>query len=382
MKNNKKDILLCCNSDIGRGNTIGFRFGKIAERLLGNNINFEIIARANYSNLKVETPFYKNYLARSLNALRIYVITNLNFRPFDINCFDNFVLRKLKKSGQKYKLAHIGEYLPKTIYFLKKQKTKILLDIPIAHYRYVLYLKEKGFKQDEKIKRIKELDDSIKQADLLIVPSLFVKQTLEMAGFDKPMRIISFGADIKENFSEKDIEKRKEEKMVRFIFAGSVNFRKGINFLLEAWQKLKLENSQLLICGRVHKSIWKELKNYNLKNVKFCGFVNMEKYYRKGDVFVFPTLFEGSAKVVYEAMSYGLPVITTFNAGSIVEDGRNGFIVPIGDIDELAEKMLYFYKNRSEIVKMGKNALDEVKDYTWDFYGQKIIKIYRQVWEN
>ncbi len=382
MKNSspKNKILLCCNSDIGRKNTIGFRFGKIAEILQKEDIPFEIIGRSNLSkNFRVKTPIYKNYLARFLNAIRIYIFPNFDFRPIDIQLFDNFVLRSLKKSKKSFALAHFGEYLPKSIRYLKKKNTKILLDIPIAHYKYALYLEKKGFNLDTKIGRTPEfLDPAIKEADILVVPSLFVKQSLEMAGFKKPMEIVPFGADIPENFGLRDIERRLSQEKIKFIFAGNVNFRKGVNFLLEAWDKLNLKNAELLICGRMYKTIKKMLKNYKLKNVKFYGFVDLDRYFREADVFVFPTLLEGSAKAVYEAMSYGLPVITTFNAGSIVEDGKSGFIVPFGESETLADRILYFYQNPEEIIKMGKNAFEKVKEYDWEGYGQRIAEIYKK----
>ncbi len=377
---NERKILLCCNSDIGRKNTIGFRFGKIAQTLLRENIPFEVIARNNFEkSIKVKTPFYKNYLARFLNGVRIYLLPNFDSRSIDLKLFDNFVLRNLKKSKIDYSLSHFGEYSPKSINYLKSKKVKVLLDIPIAHYRYALYLKEKGFVQDTKVGKTSSfLDKAISKADILIVPSSFVKQSLEMARFKKPVEIVPFGAEMPKNFSERDIEKKLTQEKINFIFAGNVNYRKGVNFLLEAWDKLNLKNAQLFICGRLYKTIRKILGNYRLNNVSFTGFVDLDKYFRQSQVFVFPTLMEGSAKVVYEAMSYGLPVITTPNAGSIVEDGKSGFIIPIGQSEALAEKMLYFYRNRKEILRMGKNAYFRVKDFTWDKYGERLLEIYRK----
>lgn len=377
---NKKKILLCCNSDIGRKNTIGFRFAKITQILQRKNIPFEIVARKNFEkSIKVKTPFYKNYLTRFLNGVRIYFLPNFDSRSLDLRIFDNFVLRNLKKSKIDYSLAHFGEYSPNSISYLKSKGVKILLDIPIAHYQYAFYLKEKGFKQDTKIGKTPSfLDRAISEADVLIVPSLFVKESLEMARFKKPIEIVPFGAEMPKNFDERDIEKKLEQEKIKFIFAGNVNYRKGVNFLLEAWDKLNLKNSQLFICGRLYKTIRKTLKNYRLNNVFFTGFVDLEKYFSQAHVFVFPTLLEGSAKVIYEAMSYGLPVITTPNAGSIVEDEKSGFIVPIGQTEILAEKMQYFYQNPKKIVEMGKNAFFKVKNFSWDRYGERLLEIYQK----
>jgi glycosyltransferase involved in cell wall biosynthesis len=157
-----------------------------------------------------------------------------------------------------------------------------------------------------------------------------------------------------------------------------VNYRKGINFLLEAWDEANLEDAELLICGRVYRSIQKEIKKYKNNNVKFLGFVDVKEYFKKSHIFIFPSLLEGSAKAVYEAMSYGLPVITTENAGSIIEDGKDGFIVDIGDVNGLIDKISYFYNNHNKIEEMGVNAFQKVKQYTWENYGKNVINLYLQ----
>lgn len=375
----EKKLLLCVNSDIGRKGTIGFRFTQIAKELQKNNLSFEILARANYcEDLNVKTPFYKNFLSRILNGIKIYFFPSFQNRNLDVYFFEKFALKTIKKTNQNFHLAHFGEYAHKTISYLKNNGAKVILDIPIAHPCYAHYLQNKGFVLDEKIADTPLfLKNSIELADLLIAPSFFVKETLEMAGVKKPLEIVPFGVDLPKNFSEKDIEE-KIKKPLRFIFAGNVNFRKGINFLLEAWDKLNLVGTELLICGRVYKSIRAILKNFKLKNVKFLGYVNLDEYFRKANVFVFPTLFEGSAKVVYEAMSYGLPVITTLNAGSVVKEGKSGFIVPIGKSDELAEKINYFYKNPEKIIELGKNAFFEAKNYSWERYSQSLLEIYKK----
>jgi glycosyltransferase involved in cell wall biosynthesis len=386
-------ILLIVNSDIGRSNTIGFRFGKIAAELKNRGIDFSILARANYSDFKVKTPFYKNYLARFFNALRIYLFPFLNFRRIDVWLFDKFVLKSLKKNSN-FDLVHLGEYLPKSMEFLKNKSMKIFLDIPIGHHKYAQYLEKQGFKMDGEIGETPTyLDEAINLSDVIVAPSEFVRDTLGMAGFsDKKIEIVPFGADLLKGFGEKDIKVRCNNqetitkvitnnqetitKKTRFIFSGAVNYRKGINFLLEAWDKANLENVELLICGRVYKTIKKEIKKYKNNNVKFLGFVDVKEYLRSSHVFIFPTLLEGSAKSVYEAMSYGLPVITTENAGSIIENGKDGFIINIGDVNELIDKIYYFYNNHNKIEEMGINAFQKAKQYTWENYGKNVVDLY------
>ena len=65
----------------------------------------------------------------------------------------------------------------------------------------------------------------------------------------------------------------------------------------------------------------------------------MAKHYQWADVFVLPSICEGSATVIYEAIGYGLPVVTTPNAGSVVRDGVEGFVVPIRDVAAIIQSL-------------------------------------------
>ena len=76
----------------------------------------------------------------------------------------------------------------------------------------------------------------------------------------------------------------------------------------------------------------------------------MTALYLWADAFVLPSIAEGSAIVIYEALSFGLPVITTPNAGSVLEDGVEGQIVPASDSVALAAAILA-YCNDPELLK-------------------------------
>lgn len=371
-----KRILLCVNSDIGRGNTIGFRFEQIARELKKQGVEFDIIARSNYSDLSVVTPFFKNYVGRFLNALHIYLFSSLSFRFIDAWIFDLFVLNFIKKQNKIYDLVHFGEYAPKSICFLKKNNSKILIDIPIGHQKYAEYLRENGFEPDEQnFNPTNFIDRSLKQADCLVVPSNFVVETLKYAKIEIPVEVVPFGCYLPNN-PEKIIADRVGRKNLSYVFAGSVSMRKGILYLLTAWNNLNLFNDNLVFCGRVYKEAKSIIKEFKKSNVQFVGFKNLDIFFRQADVFVFPSMFEGSAKSVYEAMSYGLPVITTPNSGSVVEDGKSGFIVPFGDSKVLSEKIKYFHDHPEVARQMGRLAYETVKKYSWEAYAKGVIAVY------
>ena len=83
-----------------------------------------------------------------------------------------------------------------------------------------------------------------------------------------------------------------------------------------------------------------------------------------------------------QAMACGLPVICTANTGGedIVRDGKDGFVIPIRDVGKLKEKLTYLYENPDVCKQMGQSAKERVSaGFTWDDYGEKIIKEYKRI---
>ena len=102
----------------------------------------------------------------------------------------------------------------------------------------------------------------------------------------------------------------------------------------------------------------------------------ISRLFSESTVFVLPSITEGSAKTTYEAMAAGLPVITTLNAGSVVRDGIDGFIVPIRDHATIREKLDYLYENREVAREMGESARMQVAAFSWDAYEKRMIHLY------
>jgi glycosyltransferase involved in cell wall biosynthesis len=112
------------------------------------------------------------------------------------------------------------------------------------------------------------------------------------------------------------------------------------------------------------------------RNLNFLGRVDRSKIhleFQAADLFVLPTLAEGSAEAVYEALAAGLPVITTKSAGSVVRDGIEGRIVPERDPDALAEAIRELTENRTLRNRMAVAARERAKDFTWDRYGERLL---------
>jgi glycosyltransferase involved in cell wall biosynthesis len=98
------------------------------------------------------------------------------------------------------------------------------------------------------------------------------------------------------------------------------------------------------------------------------GHPEVPSHMAAADVFVFPSLFEGSAVVTYEALACGLPCIVTAEAGSVVRHGVEGFHVPARDVSALAAEMRRFGEDPRLRARTAAAARSRALDFDWPRY--------------
>lgn len=214
-------------------------------------------------------------------------------------------------------------------------------------------------------------------ADYVFVNSPFCHQTFVDEGYP-PEKLIM----IPRGFDPARYKPAAQpDGVFRAIFVGQLLVRKGLKYLLEAWARLSLPNAELLLVGNLMDEARATVEPYLARpDVRHVGFVpDPVAAYNSATVFVFPSVDEGSAKVTYEAMACGLPVIVTPNAGSLAVDGEDGYIVPIRSVEALMEKLSCFYENREAAREMGAAARRHIEKYTWDRYEVDLINLYRKL---
>jgi glycosyltransferase involved in cell wall biosynthesis len=98
-------------------------------------------------------------------------------------------------------------------------------------------------------------------------------------------------------------------------------------------------------------------------------------------VFCLPSIVEGRALVMQEAMSQGLPVVITANTGGadLVVEGRTGFLVPIRAPEQIAEKLSWLNRHRAELVAMKEEAARHSSSYSWTAYGDTVVEAIRRL---
>lgn len=188
-------------------------------------------------------------------------------------------------------------------------------------------------------------------ADRIVCGSSFVKDSLVAKGIEpSKIFVVSLG-DIKnkQTICRQDLSKNADvTKGINILFAGSVGLRKGIQYLLQALKQLKGKipfSCKVAGLLNIDSEIVKEYSDV----ADFIGLVprsQMEQLYSWADVFVLPSICEGSAMVTYEALSHQLTTITTHNTGSIVRHNIDGFVNQIRDSHAIAEQIMFLYENR------------------------------------
>lgn len=234
-----------------------------------------------------------------------------------------------------------------------------------------------GLLLNSKVKATYEL------ADYIVVPSEFAKRSFLQADYD-PERIfvVPYGTNVQPDGSPT----ADGGSVFRIICAAQIVPRKGIHYLVQAFEELGLPDAELVLVGAVREEMRDFVEGWVNRNPRITvtgsvPLVQLNEHYGRSSVFVLPSVSEGSALVMYGAMGAGLPLIVTENTGSgeLVREGEEGFVVPIRDVETLKERILWLYENPGLRREMGMAARERVREFSWEKYGERLISVYEEV---
>ena len=210
-------------------------------------------------------------------------------------------------------------------------------------------------------------------ADLIICGSNFVKEGIsKLGGPVEKCRVIPYGI----NSIYQAHERRLKREPLKVLTVGEVGLRKGTPYILKAAQLLK-DKINIRMVGQINVLPKAELELR--KYIELVGSIprsEIHKQFLWADVFLLPSLCEGSATVVYEALGFGLPVICTENTGSVVRNGIEGFIVEIQNGESIAEKLEKISNDHYLYDFLSKNARRRFEEYNFKNYSENIQNLF------
>jgi glycosyltransferase involved in cell wall biosynthesis len=230
-----------------------------------------------------------------------------------------------------------------------------------------------GFHPREVARRVREYE----RADAILCPSHFVKDSFVSEGFPADrVHVVPYGIPKPES----SVPARPPGGDVfRILYVGQLSPRKGVRYLLEAFAQLKHPRKELVLVGP--RSTPSGLEGAMIPDgVRFTGVLkgdDLARAYREASVFVLPTVEEGLALVLGEALSHGTPVIATVNSGGadLFRDGDEGFLVPIRDPAALADRMQLLADDPALRERMSQAALERMKSLGgWERTDQLLVE--------
>ena len=220
----------------------------------------------------------------------------------------------------------------------------------------------------------------IAHADAVVVNSEFVRETFLHQGWDKgAVHVVPLG--VNDEFLSLIPPRAEPHGALRLLFAGSFGPRKGAFVLADALARLRGFDWRLDLCGPIEPAASNALQRLRASERAVhhgvLGQPDLAQLMAAADVFVFPSLAEGSARVVYEALAAGCYVVTTPNAGSIVADGTHGRLVEPGNAPGLAAAIHDAALDRPRTTRVGaRNAAIVRERYNQARYGERLFDLY------
>jgi glycosyltransferase involved in cell wall biosynthesis len=211
-------------------------------------------------------------------------------------------------------------------------------------------------------------------ADAILCPSDYVARSYSVYGVAPGKCVVLPYAANAAQFSR---PKPPHEGPLRVLYVGSLGVRKGVLYLLRALALLPRDKFECTVIGRIDPGFAPLLAPHAhlFHHIPSVPYVRMAEYYQRASVLVLPTLDEGMANVILEALCSGTAVITTPHSGAegMVRDDHNGYLVGIRDPEAIAARLLLLADDPALRARLGAGAAATVSRWTWDDYAEALV---------
>jgi len=226
---------------------------------------------------------------------------------------------------------------------------------------------------------LERMKNELDRADVVLCPSLFVRDTMLENGIPAEKCFVNpFGVNI-----QKFKPRLKVPEKVRYVSVGTICLRKGFHYLFAAFELVKKEipDAELIVVGaykvdfRMQRARWEGL----FTHIPHLSHDELAELLVTCSAFVFPSVEEGLARVIPEAMAAGLPIIASYESGAttLMRDGVEGIIVPPREPIRIAEAMIRLARDGQKNLMMGRAAYEAgARNNSWFDYGDRLITEY------
>jgi glycosyltransferase involved in cell wall biosynthesis len=328
-------------------------------------------------------PWSINQIRKSktveINGVKVMKIRALTLLPTRILFRTNFIPAKFANQLMNYDIIHFHNDVDLSFPIFSHS-----IDKPKILHCHLLNVTHSSYKKNPVQKRIFKM-----VADVYMAPSLFVLKLLVDLGIpENNIRVVPNGVDV-ERFHPCG-----ETRIANLIlFVGRLHPTKGLHVLLEALNYLKT-SVRLVIIGRpssrcgYFRRIVGLIKMINEKTIHTVTYLGKHKpeevirWYQKASICVCPSLSESFGIVNLEAMACATPVVATCVGGipEVVNDHKNGILVPSNDAAKLAEGVQYLLDNEEIRRKFGEEGRKCVfENFSSEEVARRLCNIYERM---
>jgi glycosyltransferase involved in cell wall biosynthesis len=306
---------------------------------------------------------------------------------------DRKAARCLRKTPKSYSGVYAYEDgALETLTAARDMNLRRIYDLPIAYWQTLRRLLTEeaerlpGWKATlgggviDSEAKLKRKTEELQLAEVVVCPSQFVARSVpEPARSQKIIVVAPFGSPAAAP-QKNHVPAPGHCGKLRVLFVGSMGQRKGLGDLFAAMRLLDRRDVELVVMGSPQSSMEFYRQEFNHfvyePNRPHAGVLELM---RGCHVFCLPSIVEGRALVMQEAMSQGLPLIITPNTGGedLIVEGSTGFLVPIRRADLIAERIAWFADNRLALAEMSRAAQAKASQFTWEGYGKIIADAIR-----
>jgi glycosyltransferase involved in cell wall biosynthesis len=307
--------------------------------------------------------------------------------------FDRHVARALRQGVVRPRVVYAYEDgALETFRESTRQGIWSIYELPVAYWRLIQQI----FREERELRpawsstlnalldstaKLQRKDVELSLSDTVVVPSSFVAKSLALAP-ERPKRIeiFPYGAASPVVAS---VAERREHEPLRVIYAGQLTQQKGLAYLFEALSRFEYPY-ELSLAGPLPTTLCEPLEAALGKpNHRWFGILPHSQLLNemvRNHVLVFPSLAEGFGLVVTEALSAGLPVITTPNTcgPEIMTDGSEGFIVPIREPDAITAKLTLLYEDEIRRRTMAEAAKQTAAEINWARFEEQVADLVQE----